>query len=251
MTSSMPVSEEMLQNAFALAEEKLRSDDWNTAIAKTITDDAPGRNIQWERSADELIESAFIEFFPECSVYRNKQRFKQIDVCMICDGRVAVAIECKGMVSNSHTKDSFGDSLNVHGIWTKLHRDKRSSNSIEEDIEKLPAKLATLKAGPHFQIFVPIIYELYRKGGRNEWLRESKPYVTLPKYKRLRKTLERDLRNWFQANYPDEFTLFHGTRPIELRNAGQLWQEQGQTHYPAFKSLKAYVSFFAFGRFVE
>ena len=45
--------------------------------------------------------------------------------------------------------------------------------------------------------------------------------------------------------------LIHATEPIELRDANKLWLEQSQWMYPKYKSLEAYVSFFAFGRFVK
>ena len=234
----------------ALAEERLRG-EWNTAITQAITCDEPRRNIQWERSLDKLIESAFSESFPNCSIHRSKRKFQSIDICMVCDGQVTAAIECKGMVSNSHANDLLRNSLDVHGIQTKLHSDKRSSNSVEEDIRKLPGKLETLEAGPHFEIFVPIIYELYRRGGQAEWRTESKPWTTLPEYKNLRESLHGDLENWFHENYIGEFTLIHGAELIELREANRLWREQGYKHYPQFKLLEAYVSFFAFSRFVE
>ncbi len=168
MSQSVPISLELLRSAFALAEERLRG-EWNRVITQAITCDEPGRNIQWERALDKLIASIFSESFPNCSIHRNKKQFARIDICAVCDEQVTVAIECKGMVSNSHSDDLLRDSLDVHGIRTKLYRDKRSLNSVEEDIGKLPRKVASLEAGPHFEIFVPVIYELYRQGGQNEW----------------------------------------------------------------------------------
>ena len=64
----------------------------------------------------------------------------------------------------------------------------------------------------------------------------------------------RELGTYFLRN-PKRFRfaieLIHATEPIVLRKANKMWLEQSQWKYPKYKSLEAYVSFFAFGRFVK
>ena len=59
-----------------------------------------------------------------------------------------------------------------------------------------------------------------------------------------------DLADWFDRKYP-EIRLLHAAESIELRGANEHWLEMSQDKYPEYKSLEAYVSFYAFARFVE
>ena len=102
----------------------------------------------------------------------------------------------------------------------------------------------------HYEIFVPTISEFYRTGSKSEWTKNRKPWTTLPKYKSVRKELAKDFAQWFKEE-DNSIELIHATEPIVLRKANKMWLEQSQWKYPKYKSLEAYVSFFAFGRFVK
>lgn len=242
-----------LKDAFDLAKEKLRGDEWNRRITEEVANDSPNRNVRWERSLDNLFEEALSEQFSSCHVCpqwqrSNRRNSTRIDLCVVCDGQVTVAIECKGMVANSVAGESNRmTSLSVHGITNKL-------DDVEKDIRGIRRKLGRHWSKSHFEVFVPVIYELYRPGSGNEPAkRDVKPWITLPRYRDVRDNLSADLDGWFQkwSVRDTAFEIIHQTEPIELRDANQLWRERGYKHYPRFRSLEAYVSFFAFGRFVE
>ena len=72
--------------------------------------------------------------FSMCSAHREFNRPNGIDIALVNGDGVVVAIETKGMVSNSHRGDRNRISIDVHGVRTKLYRDKRDNNSIESDI---------------------------------------------------------------------------------------------------------------------
>ena len=56
--------------------------------------------------------------------------------------------------------------------------------------DKIPSGMAC----PRFELFVPVVYELYRSGGsRSDWYSEGKPRVTLPKFKELRENMKDDV----------------------------------------------------------
>ena len=97
---------------------------------------------------------------------------------------------------------------------------------------------------------MPIVYERYRTGGENEWTKNSKPWTTPTEYKQLRTGLTKDMTRWFEK-HDKQFKQIHATEPIKLLDANQLWIKQSGWRYPKYKSLEAYVSFFAFGRFVD
>ena len=160
------------------------------------------------------------------------------------EGRIVSGIECKGMVSNSHRSDGLKDSLDVWGIK------RRKLSLVEADIEGIGDKIKS--ASPHWEIFVPIVYEIYRQGATDtELYEERKPWTTHQKYKRLRKTLKRDFTQWFERIYPSEFTLIHVADRLEFVNVGEIWSELCEGKASCTPVSEAYVSFFAFGRYVE
>ena len=87
-------------------------------------------------------------------------------------------------------------------------------------------------------------------GARANGPKHKKPWTTLPKFKCVRKELAKDFKQWFKEE-DNSIELIHATKPIELRDANKLWLEQSRWMYPKYKSLEAYVSFFAFGRLVK
>ena len=62
--------------------------------------------------------------------------------------------------------------------------------------------------------------------------------------------MKEDLREWFHREDPN-FTLIHAAESIELEGANELWRRQSRQRFPEFTSLEAYVSFYAFARFVD
>ena len=255
MTSPIPVSEELLRNAFHLAEQRLHGEN-NHTITKKIT--AEAANVSWEKTLDVIFASAFGDVFPKCSVYRDRPEFNKLDICMVHEDAIVTAIESKGMVANSHSSDGHRNSLDLHGIRTKLYPDKRNwnkktekHNCVQTDIVEISGKIPTGMKGAHFELFIPVIYELYREGGtKADWHSEKKPRVTLPKFKELRGDMRDDLTQWFQREDPT-IRLIHAAESIELRDANKLWLKQAQWKFLQFTSLEAYVSFYAFARFVE
>ena len=233
-----------------MADERLRGTA-NAEVMKAITNDV--RPAKYEGSLNRIIHSALSEMFEGCSVYSagNPRELGKIDVCVVHDDGVVVAIESKGMVANSHRSDEHRMSIDLHGIRTKLYPDKRDQNSIQTDIAEISGKIPNSMKCPRFEVFVPIIYELYRKGGKySDWVRESKPWVTLPNFKDLKGRMRDDLSDWFDRQDP-QIGLLHATESIELREANEYWLRQSKAKYPEYESLEAYVSFYAFTRFVE
>ena len=191
-----------------------------------------------------VIARALYDVFSSLDV---KTEHKRIDIGLMNeDGEIVVAVEGKMMVSNSNSrKCAIKNSIDVQGIYVKLNSDK---NSVKKDINNIHKKIG--KSIDHYEIFVPIVYELYRTGGESEWTKHKKPWTTLPKFKCVREGLAKDFEQWFKEE-DNSIELIHATEPIELRDANKLWLEQSQWMYPKYKSLEAYVSFFAFGRFVK
>ena len=245
VNSQVSVSLELLQSAFGLAEDRLRGEA-NRLITQKVTSEA--KTVRYEGSLNAVLQSALSDTFSRCSV---KREYNKIDICMIHQEGIVAAIESKGMVANSHSSDRNRISIDLHGIRTKLYPDRRSSNSVQADISEISGKIPIGMECPRFEIFVPVVYELYRDGGsRADWFREKKPWVTLPKFKELRENMVDDLAEWFRREDP-QISLIHATKSVELRNANEFWLNQAQHRFPEFTSLEAYVSFYAFGRFVE
>ena len=245
MTSLTPISEALLKDAFALTESRLTGDD-NLRITKRITNEVS--RVQYEGSLNTILLSALSDTLPGCLVRRE---YNKIDICAVTDDGIVATIETKGTVANSHAGDMNRISIDVHGVRTKLYPDARDENSVQTDIAKVAGKIPTGMECPRFEIFIPVIYELYREGGSHvDWFSERKPWVTLPKFKKLRENMQEDLIEWFHREDP-RFTLIHAAESIELQNANELWRRQSQRRFPHFTSLEAYVSFYAFARFVE
>ena len=245
MTSTIPVSGKLLKAAFALVEARLLGDD-NYSLTQKITNET--RPVRYEGSLNSILLSALSDTLPECSF---RKEYNKIDICGLYDTCVVVALESKGMVANSHAGDPNGKSLDVYGISTKLYPDPHARNCVLTDMEEVSNKIPPEMDCPRFELFVPVIYELYREGGdRSDWFAERKPWVTLPKFRQLRETIKDDLIEWFRRE--DARTeLIHAAEPIELRDANDLWWTQAQSRFPKFTSLEAYVSFYAFGRFIK
>ena len=249
MASRKPVSDRRLKRAFSLAEDELKGES-NRSITESIVNETL-RSIQWEKSLDRLFVSTLSRVFPEFSLNPKHH----IDICIISkEGKFVGAIECKGMVSNSHRGDRFRDSLDVWGIRkAKLEPDNPCKNSVQRDIKRIEGKIN--KSGEiisHWEIFVPVVYEVYRDGATDaELYEERKPWTTHPNYRRVRKTLKEDFIKWFERKYPSEFTLIHPADHVELMHAKEIWSELCEGKASCTPVSEAYVSFFAFGRYVE
>ena len=229
-----------LKKAFSLAEELLRCKDKNRYITAKITNEVG--KVPGEKLVNDVIAGALRDVFPSLDV---KMEHKRIDIGLMNeDGEIVVAVEGKMMVSNSR-KCAIKNSIDVQGIDVKLNGDK---NSVKKDITNIHNKIG--KSVDHYEIFVPIVYEMYRTGGESEWIGRRKPWTTLPKFKCVREGLAKDFEQWFKKR-DNSIELIRATEPIELRDANKMWLEQSQSMYPNYKSLEAYVSFFAFGRFVK
>ncbi len=240
MDTTDPVSMEMLKKAFSLAEKLLRCEDENRCITTKISNEVG--KVPGEKIVNDVIAGALRDVFPCLDV---KMEHKRIDICLMNGDREIIAsVEGKMMVSNS-TKYAIKNSIDVQGIDVKLNSDK---NSVKKDINNMHKKIGKLV--DHYEIFVPIVYELYRTGGESEWIEHRKPWTTLPKYKSVREGLTKDFAQWFQEE-DNSIKLIHATEPIELWDANKMWLEQSKCMYPKYKSLEAYVSFFAFGRLVK
>ena len=244
MGTQNTISIDSLEEAFSLAEDRLKSES-NRSITEAVVNDTL-RTIRWEKSLDGLFISTLPDVFPEYEI----RTMHRIDICISYDGQITGAIECKGMVSNSHRSDRLKNSLDVQGIRGKLSpRNERNRNSIETDIEGLEAKMPSMS--PHWGVFVPIVYEIYRDGATDlELYEERKPWTTDPKYKRVRKTLKKDFAEWFESKYPGEFRLIHAADRVELVDAKEIWSELCEGKVSCSPVSEAYVSFFAFGRYV-
>lgn len=246
----MTVSEDSLRNAFALVEERLRGDS-NDEVMRAVANDT--RRANYEGSLNRVIHSALSDVFEDCSVYSAGQprELYNVDICVVENNDVVVAIESKGTVANSHSSDSHRSAIDLHGIRTKLWQDKRSQNSIQNDIKDISEKIPKSKNCPRFEVFLPVIYELYREGGNpSVWFSERKPWVTLPKFRDLRIRLKDDLESWFFSQDP-QIKLLHATESVDLTRANEHWIRTSKAKHPQFASLEAYVSFYVFTRFVE
>ena len=135
MTSAIPVSENLLISAFALAEKRLNGSD-NYNVAQRITNET--KAVRYEGSLNTILVSALSDTLPECSVMRE---YNKIDICAIHGDGVVVALESKGMVANSHSSDRNRISLDLHGIRTKLYPDPRARNSVQTDIADVAGKI--------------------------------------------------------------------------------------------------------------
>ena len=246
MNSDIPISFDLLRDAFSLTEKLLMDEGNNRTITQKITNEV--KAVRYEGLLNDMLKAALEDTFEMCSV---KKEFKKIDLSVHHGNDIVAAIETKGMVANSHRKDQNRISIDLHGIRTKLYPDKRAANSVHKDIEEISDKIPQGMECPRFEIFVPVIYELYRAGGTDsDWFSERKPWVTLPKFKALRNGMADDLTAWFLRE-DSRFVLIHFAQSIELRDANQLWIKQSKSRFPKFASLEAYVSFFAFARFIE
>ncbi len=250
MAARNVVSIDSLKVAFSLAEEQLRG-EMNRSIAESIVNEK-GR-VQYEDLLDKLYVSAFKNVFPNHDVRKGKRGRPDLDIWLTYERQVVTAIECKGIVSNAGENDVFSNSLDVTGIRNKIWPNQWIKNTLTSDIEGIKDKIPNGAAYPIFEIFVPGVYEIYREGASHRELFDvkNKPWTTHPKFKKARRTLKKYLKEWFQDKYPDEFTLIHATKPIELLNANQLWLERYRDVEPWTPISEAYVSFFAFGRYVE
>ena len=245
MSSLPPISEALLKDAFALTERRLTGSD-NRRVTEKITNEV--RRVQYEGSLNSILRSTLSDTLPRCSVRRE---YNKIDICAVTDDGIVAAIETKGTVANSHAGDMNRISIDVHGVRTKLYPDARDQNSVQKDIADIASKIPVSMECPRFEIFIPVIYELYREGGSQaEWFSERKPWVTLHGFKKLRDNMKEDLREWFHREDPS-FTLIHAAESIELEGAYELWRRQSRRRFPQFTSLEAYVSFYAFARFVD
>ena len=254
MSLPIPVSEDDLRTAFRLAEQRLRGAE-NRTIAKRIA--AEATKVSYEKSLDVIFASALADILPNCSVHCDRPAFNRLDICVVYNNFVVIAVESKGIVSNSHSGDGYSNSLDLKSIRTKLCPDARNLNKktgkhncLRTDIAEISGKIPAEMNGPRYEVFIPVVYELYRDGGReSDWLAESKPWVTLPKFKKLRENLKDDLSQWFHGEDP-EIRLMYAAQSIELRDANELWLQQSKWKFPQYTSLEAYVSFFSFSRFV-
>ena len=194
-TTTAPISEELLKMAFAEAEYRIRGSA-NNDLTQKITNEV-GR-VQYEGSLNAIIHSALSDVVSDCTAHLE---FEKIDISVIRENFIVVAIESKGMVANSHSRDKNRVSIDLHGIRTKLYPDRRNlnrrtgkHNCVQADIIEISEKVPPAMQSPRFEIFVPVVYELYRDGGRPaDIYSERKPWVTLPGFKRLRKGMRDDL----------------------------------------------------------
>ena len=244
MATRKQISYKSLKRAFASA-ERMIADDRNHFITKVVTNEVSSLGVYEPLINAVIARALYEELSPRFVVETEVNR---IDICAMDNSRsIVIAIESKGMVSNSTNGRGYpANSLDVHGIKT------RKLSEVEKDINGLENKVIKNRlVVSHHEIVVPIVYELYRSGGEGRRAGDTKPWTTPPAFRNLSKYLKRDLRAWFDDNYPGEFKPIHATKAIPLIGANELWQEQSAWHYPNYKSLEAYVSFFAFGRYVE
>ncbi len=178
--------------------------------------------------------------------YSVCSEFSRIDISLIRNACLATTIESKGMVAN-RGKREIRSPTDIHGINRKLDRDVR------KDIKGIAGKIPNGMQCPRFEVFVPVIYELYREGATEEELFNTgkKPWTTHCDFKRLRRNLKKDLNKWFKSNYPGQFKLLHSVESVELLDADQIWINQQSDICPWTPISEAYVSFYAFARFIE
>ena len=250
--TTTPISEELLRMAFAEAEDRIRGSA-NHNLTKKISNEV-GR-VQYEGSLNAIVHSALSDVISNCTAHLE---FEKIDIGVIHENSIVVAIESKGMVANSHSNDENRISIDLHGIRTKLCPDRRNlnrrtgkHNCVQSDIAEISDKIPTAMQSPRFEVFLPVVYELYRDGGSPaDIYSERKPWVTLPGFRRLREGMSDDFAEWFHREDP-RIRLIHSAEEIELKRANEIWIEQSRHKYPAFTGLEAYVNFYAFARFVE
>ena len=246
MPPPIPISEELLKSAFVLAENRLMGED-NLTITKGITNEVS--NVSYEKTLNDILRTALSAIFPSYSVCRE---YNRVDICIISENSIITAIESKGMVANSFRNDKNESALDLHGIRDKLQPSTLAKNSVRKDISRISAKIPSNKEGQRFEIFIPIVYELYREGATEaELFSNSKPWTTHSSYKQRRKTLKSDMTIWFQSNYPGQFSLVHSVESIELPDVNQIWTDQQMGNCPWAPISEAYLSFFAFARFVN
>ena len=244
MATRKQISDRSLKRAFASA-EKMIAGDRNRFITKVVTNEVSSLGV-YEPLINAVIARALYDELSSRFVVETE--VNRIDACALDNsGSIVLAIESKGMVSNStNGRGCPANSLDVHGIKT------RKLGEVEKDINGLENKVSkNCPVVSHHEIIVPIVYELYRSGGEDRRAGDTKPWTTPPAFRNLSKDLRRDFRDWFDDNYPGEFKLIHATKAIPLIGANELWQEQSAWHYPKYRSLETYVNFFAFGRYVE
>lgn len=231
-----------LEKAFALATRSLQEEK-NLPITQVITNEvAPGVQEGVIRAV--IARALHDVFHPQGFVI--KVEYHRIDICVVDGrGRVAVAIECKMMMANSIEKIRSTNPLDVSGIESKMDRLEGDISGIQQKLEK------GQYISPHYEIFIPIVYELYRTGGKRHWMENRKPWTTLKEFKKIRSHIKREFKDWFRSKYSDQFKLLHSTNSIQFLGANELWQEQSGWYFPEYRSLEAYVSFLAFGRCVD
>ena len=247
MVAQNPISMDSMKEAFSLAEERLKGES-NRSVTESITNENPP--VQYEDLLDKLYVSALKNIFPNHDVRKGKRGRSDLDIWLTYEGQIVTAIECKGIVSNAGKNDVFSNSLDVTGIRNTIWPNRWIKTTLTSDIEGIKDKIPYGAANPTLEIFVPGVYEIYREDAsvRELFDVKNKPWTTHPKFKKARKTLDEDLKEWFQDEYPNEFTLIHATKPIELLDANQLWLGRYRGTEPWTPISEAYVSFFAFGR---
>lgn len=243
MSDSCKVSSETLSKAFEAAEAYLR-DAGNDVVAETIANEVGV--IRYESILDSVLAESL-----RGQNLDTRQSYSRIDLAVIDGSMVAVAIECKGMIANSHSRNGDAVPLDVHGILTKLEPSKRSTNCVKTDMDRLTDKIPRGQRCSHLQVFVPVIYELYRTGGEEEWHRERKPWTSHSSFRDLRTSLKQDLIGWFHRQDDSCELLYATTEPIFLKRANEFWLRYSKAEYPKYHSLEAYVQFFAFFREVR
>ena len=236
----------LLRDAFVLAEDRLRGEE-NRAITQAITNEA--KNVQYEASLNGVLRSALSDTFSGCSVRLD---YNNVDICVIRDFSIVASVESKGMVANSLSREDNRSPLDLHGINTKLNRDARDENSVQKDIAEITRKIPDHLQRPLFELFVPVIYELYRSGAVSDRdiYSGKKPWATPWEFKSLRLNVKNELVTWFQREDP-QFKLIHAAEFVELRDANELWRKQVGQKYPGLGISQAFVSFYAFGRSIE
>ena len=148
-TTTAPISEELLKMAFAEAEYRIRGSA-NNDLTQKITNEV-GR-VQYEGSLNAIIHSALSDVVSDCTAHLE---FEKIDISVIRENFIVVAIESKGMVANSHSRDKNRVSIDLHGIRTKLYPDRRNlnrrtgkHNCVQADIIEISEKVPPAMQSP-------------------------------------------------------------------------------------------------------